>query len=486
MKLKIKLLLNIKLTWENFTARLKQANLASKNNIANFVKRIDLNKNELNGLLKKVKVISTKRLTKDFINKFNILNGAKCFTLGVFQNYLVFIPTKKYIKYFSSTSRIDLWKSNGMSEEKIENITKSDSYFSPTFVDHHVLPDINFNDTVWQPSRGPPCKYHAISITGKPMPIPEQRRHPRHSNNTSKFREPSGPAILQLNVEGLTRPKCEVIQKIADDNSISAILLQETHASSSEKIKIYGYSLIDSIHHPKHGIATLVRNDLLASIIDRSREGSETEWITISINGEISITNIYKPPNAPFDPPPRYEHPAIYSGDFNCHHTFWGYSRNDPAGAALYDWSSTIDLKLLYDPNQPKSFHSAAWNTFTNPDLTFYTHDISSSLPHPVHNVTGNFPKSQHRPTIIYHPALIEYTPTTPLPRWNFNKADWERFQAATRNICDDLPLPESDINLCFSEFQKRISKIANNTIPRGFRKNYIPKWDTTCDELAS
>ena len=156
----------------------------------------------------------------------------------------------------------------------------------------------------WQLSRGPPCKYHVISITGKPMPIPQQRRHPIHSNNTSKLHEPSGPAILQL-VEGLTRPKCEVIQKIAADNSISVILLQETHASSNEKIKICGYSLIDSIHHPKHGIATLVRNDLPASIIDRSREGSETEWITILIKGEISIMNIYKPPNAPFDPPLR-------------------------------------------------------------------------------------------------------------------------------------------------------------------------------------
>ena len=32
-----------------------------------------------------------------------------------------------------------------MSEKGIENITKSDSNFAPTFVDHHLLPDINFN-----------------------------------------------------------------------------------------------------------------------------------------------------------------------------------------------------------------------------------------------------------------------------------------------------------------------------------------------------
>ena len=32
-----------------------------------------------------------------------------------------------------------------MSEENIENTTKSESDIAPTFVNHHVLPDINFN-----------------------------------------------------------------------------------------------------------------------------------------------------------------------------------------------------------------------------------------------------------------------------------------------------------------------------------------------------
>ena len=83
----------IRLTSENFNARLKQANLASKNNIANFVKKtsfdeklkiVTLNQNELNEPSKKVKAISTKALTKDLINKFSILNGAKYFSLGIF------------------------------------------------------------------------------------------------------------------------------------------------------------------------------------------------------------------------------------------------------------------------------------------------------------------------------------------------------------------------------------------------------------------
>ena len=74
---------------------------------------------------------------------------------------------------------------------------------------------------------------------------------------------------------------------------------------------IYGYSLIGSINHPKHGIGTLVRNDLPATEIDRSRVDSEIQCLTISTDGEITITNFYKPPNSPFDPPPQYEHPAM-------------------------------------------------------------------------------------------------------------------------------------------------------------------------------
>ena len=79
------------------------------------------------------------------IDKSNIFNRTKYFSSIIFENYLIVIPAKKYIKNFHATTRIHSWKSNGMSEESIENVAKSESNFTPTFVDHHVLPDINFN-----------------------------------------------------------------------------------------------------------------------------------------------------------------------------------------------------------------------------------------------------------------------------------------------------------------------------------------------------
>ena len=50
------------------------------------------------------------------------------------------------------------WKSYGISQGNIENITKLDSNFTQTFVDHYVLPDINLNGQ---------CLINNISISKK-------------------------------------------------------------------------------------------------------------------------------------------------------------------------------------------------------------------------------------------------------------------------------------------------------------------------------
>ena len=77
------------------------------------------------------------------IDKFNILNGPKYFSSEILQNYLLFVPAEKSIKYFSGTTRINSWKSNRISNKKnIANMTKSGSNFAPAFIDHHLLPDI--------------------------------------------------------------------------------------------------------------------------------------------------------------------------------------------------------------------------------------------------------------------------------------------------------------------------------------------------------
>ena len=62
-----------------------------------------------------------------------------------------------------------------MLEENIENITKSDCNFAPTFVDHHLLPEINFNRH---------CLTNNIYISEKVISILFGKKSQRFLNDT--------------------------------------------------------------------------------------------------------------------------------------------------------------------------------------------------------------------------------------------------------------------------------------------------------------
>ena len=102
------------MTADNFVNRLAQAKLPTEDDITDFVKEADFDsklkdskkkvtsnktksENELHELSKKVKLISTKELIEDSINKYKILNGAKYFSSSLLQNCLVFISVNKCI-----------------------------------------------------------------------------------------------------------------------------------------------------------------------------------------------------------------------------------------------------------------------------------------------------------------------------------------------------------------------------------------------------
>ena len=112
------------MTSENFAARLAQAKLATKDDIADFVKKkTDFNdklknlntkftsnktknllvENNLDELCEKVKVISSKGLVQDLINKYKILNGAKKIFSSILQNCLVFISANKHLNISGNT-----------------------------------------------------------------------------------------------------------------------------------------------------------------------------------------------------------------------------------------------------------------------------------------------------------------------------------------------------------------------------------------------
>ena len=111
-----------------------------------------------------VKAILTKRLKKDLIINLVFLMEQNIFL----QEYLKII---QYLYLLKNTLNILVallglicgnLRENGMLGENIENVIKSDSNFAPTFVDHYLLPGVNFNGD---------CQVNNISVPKKVINI---------------------------------------------------------------------------------------------------------------------------------------------------------------------------------------------------------------------------------------------------------------------------------------------------------------------------
>ena len=240
-----------------------------------------------------------------------------------------------------------------------------------------------------------------------------------------------GPSILQLNIEGLTASKMNVLHHLATQLEAFVILLQETHCTSAEKLVLSNYQLAGFSLSRKHGLATFVHERLKWTLYDQSPTTSETEWLCVDVD-RYKIVNIYKPPPTRLQVSdlPVFTHPCLYAGDFNCPHVDWGYNTNSADGDCLLAWASSNNLALLHDSKDEPSFHSGRWNTGTNPDLAFTTVGRDSRLPY--RRVLEKFPRSQHRPSLITPPRLSLPVPGRPVKRWNFRKANWSHYNSLT------------------------------------------------------
>ena len=108
----------------------------------------------------------------------------------------------------------------------------------------------------------------------------------------NKFRRPT---ILQLNIEGLTASKMNVLHHLAMQYEALVILLQETHCTNAEKFVLPNYQLAGSSLSRKHGLATFVHERLRYTFLDQSPPTSEIEWLCVDVDG-YKIVNVYKPP----------------------------------------------------------------------------------------------------------------------------------------------------------------------------------------------
>lgn len=309
----------------------------------------------------------------------------------------------------------------------------------------------------------------------------------RNQNNQNNCTRDVGPTlrICQINVEGISCAKSDYLSRLCADENIDVALIQETHTATMEDLnkrgKVEGFEMIVAENSNVHGIATYVKRNVVDVDVIESSIKDLIHTSTIQA-GFLKITNVYKPPNTQWDDSvmKTFSHPAIYAGDFNSHHTEWGYGSNDSNGESLVEWASNNELHLVHEPKDRGTFHSRVHRRDYNPDLCFVSADSEGFPLHVTRKVLSSFPNSQHRPVILEVGIRIPLIASVPRPRWNFRKADWnslkEQLDAAIRFI---PPLVKN-----YERFTRLVINTAKKCIPRGYRKEYIPCWNEDSDRL--
>lgn len=81
---------------------------------------------------------------------------------------------------------------------------------------------------------------------------------------------------MQLNVEGFSKSKAEVLERIVTEEKIDVV--QETHTADQKQLSkrghITGFTIAGATFHSKYGIATYIKSDLKWNHIRTSEENS--------------------------------------------------------------------------------------------------------------------------------------------------------------------------------------------------------------------
>lgn len=154
-------------------------------------------------------------------------------------------------------------------------------------------------------------------------------------------------------------------------------------------------------------------------------------------------------------------------------HQEFSYQEN---GDLVLNWASGNQLHLVFDAKHSSTFFSLAHMRGYNPDLCFVSCDDKGDPLNMSGYVLHVFPNSQHRP-IIYHAPVVQ---SVPRPRWKFQKANWKMFE---NRLEDSIWFIAAECEN-YERFIRLVKRLAKMSIPRGYRKEYVPCWSEESDRL--
>ena len=119
------------------------------------------------------------------------------------------------------------------------------------------LSEMSEKNQSFQPGRVTPHRDVQPGSNTRQTPFSGRGDVPLSGHTVNKFRK---PAVLQLNIEGLTASKINVLYYLAVQYKALVILLQETHCTCADKPTIPGFTLPGSSLSRQYGLATFVHD----------------------------------------------------------------------------------------------------------------------------------------------------------------------------------------------------------------------------------
>ena len=294
--------------------------------------------------------------------------------------------------------------------------------------------------------------------------------------------------ILQWNAGGLSNSKMTEIKQTVQEEDIDVLIINEANVTDANKkfynIKGYTTYALFKNRQVASGILAAVKTKLTTRFqkIKEMQETDTSEIIEITVwtdKNKIKIYGIYSPPNNKnlnLDIL-NITNNTIIVGDLNAASPAWGYNYKNRVGKLVEDYINSNSLKVLYDPEQPKSFIHHSGST-TNPDIVIVSTHIVDQCKK---KLIGD-PGCGHR-MIKTSLKLERGKPNIGNQiRWNLKKANWHAFKQKVEELLEDINTDSP--YAAVSKFNEALKKSARATIPRGRMKRYSPFWTKELTEL--
>ena len=138
-------------------------------------------------------------------------------------------------------------------------------------------------------------------------------------------------------------------------------------------------------------------------------------------------------------------------------------------------------MVLINDPDDHPTSYSRRWMTTSTPDLAFANGNLANKIQR---NVPTQLGGSDHRPVWLTMDLEWKQKDEKTVPRWNHKKANWNLFSKLTNKYSKMIKTNHYNITQQVKNLNDCILKAAQQTIPRGARKNYRPYWTAELKEM--